>query len=315
MRHKTILEKNLEKNTIIEERLGAALSKSSSGLSTKKRKAPEIEKRETQVRRRFGYRSHTESSTATVVLEAPSPTEEHSPSPDEIDAALESVQNAPSQLEEPPPAPAPAPSLQTVEPTPVPSVTPPPVPTEEFNLSPAKPYLVAYMGKLRDARNIIACDLEQANKHLGKYREVLQSAQRDVDSAELSVLTLGDNLEKIDKNLSECNILEGMCLEIAALLPHGSSTHKKAPHEPEALKERMSFDDPRLCRRADVLAIFRAEPQRSWSAREVVEALPAVKRANGKQNVPSHLSVLNNDGQIARVTKGVYTLAKAVETT
>lgn len=287
------------KNTAMQEKLGAALTKSKPGLTTQAKRDPQLVERETKVRRRFGYRPHSAPETSTAVLEPPAVVEEpqESPSQEEISAALVSVQTS-SQPD--------TPDSHPVEETPSQAPTPLPQIDEGTSLdTPFKPHIVAMLGKLKDARNIVAADLEQTNKRLVKYWDILKAAQADVDSTEMSVLTLTDKIEKIDQNIAECNRLDGMSLEIASLIPQG--IHHKLPTS--GTVRTRSWNEPHVCRKTDVLSVIEQGPHRNWTAKEIVEALPPIKRANGKINTPSHLSVLASEGKVTRVTQGVYTLA------
>jgi predicted transcriptional regulator of viral defense system len=55
-----------------------------------------------------------------------------------------------------------------------------------------------------------------------------------------------------------------------------------------------------------VLKVIKENPGRKWSNAEVVQALPAAKRANAKQYVYALLSTLNRDGVIQRIAPGIY---------
>lgn len=300
------------KNPIIHDKLEAALN-GKGRPRAKKKTSKELVERETNLRKQFRYRHpHAEPSTAilepqfisdiTLAAEPGAP-EQSEPSAEEITAALYSVTTSsevPTTIEDVQAA------EQQIQPERF-TGTIPPMPS---SAGPFFQHITSMINRLKDAKNLLSCELEQTTRRLEKSQAVLKAAQRDVDTMEMSVLLLTEKLEKLDQNIAECNTLGSMSLDIASLLPHGphKSYNRRTEHVGGMRRSRWS-DDPDLCREADISEFFKNNPG-NWSTSEIVAGLPAHKQVNAKPRIYVQLCGMVNRGKLVRVTTGVYALPK-----
>ncbi len=203
------------------------------------------------------------------------------------------------QAARPVPSAQPEPAVTAVETGPAAD----PLPADLNWLSKPTPFgdpLQGMVAKLRNAKTKIACSLEQLRGRQKKVEEELFAVQYEVEQAR-------DNLRKIDDTISACALVAEQSASIqAGVLSEGNHHKKSADGSSRRGVPMPDKDDPSILRVEDLRQFFKDNPGTNWSAAEIREQMPLIKREHAKVYLPSALTVMAAANEIERVDRGIY---------
>jgi len=157
--------------------------------------------------------------------------------------------------------------------------------------------------RLRDAKNNIAFALEQSRGREKKLQEELFDVQYAIEQQK-------ENLRKIDNTISACALVAEQSTGIQPGLLTTTKTHHKTEENGQRRNSsgsrRWNLNDPSMCRQEDIIKFFAANGGRNWTAGEIRETLPAIKRAHAKKYLNVLLATLYKNGKVQRVGEGIY---------
>ena len=136
-----------------------------------------------------------------------------------------------------------------------------------------------------------------------------------------------EKLRQLEDMISACALMAEQSTTVSAELftPHTSKTAQAKKHQngvkpgngaspvngESKRKRRWDRDDQVMCRNEDVLKFFRENPNTNWRISEIVEGLPATKRADARANnrIYNILSSLKKVGDLQGMGPGIYRMA------
>lgn len=176
--------------------------------------------------------------------------------------------------------------------------------------TPFTDHLRPMVDKLRASKTNVVFTLEQSILRQTELKKQIVDLQDKLYKEEFVGEQQREYLHQLDESIAACALLAEQSISVAPLLQAlKSPTHKH--HDGEKKTERRAYhraslDSPSMCHREDVVKIFATNPGRKWSRVELVNELPAAKRAHAKQYLYALLSMLNADGSIQRIAPGIY---------
>jgi hypothetical protein len=177
--------------------------------------------------------------------------------------------------------------------------------------TPFTDHLRPMVDKLRASKTNVVFTLEQSILRQTELKKQIVDLQDKLYKEEFVGEQQREYLHQLDESIAACALLAEQSISVAPLLQAlKSPTHKQHPNGEKKTERRAyhraSLDSPSMCHREDVVKIFAANPGRKWSRVELVNELPAAKRAHAKQYLYALLSMLNADGSIQRIAPGIY---------
>lgn len=168
-------------------------------------------------------------------------------------------------------------------------------------------HLRSMVDQLRTAKTSVVFTLDQSTARQTDLRAQLAVLQDKLDKEEFLGEQQREYLHQLDEVIAACALVAEQSSSVESILRAPAHTaHKHHEGEEKRQYHRSSLNSPTACHREDVLKVIKENPGRKWSNAEVVQALPAAKRANAKQYVYALLSTLNRDGVIQRIAPGIY---------
>lgn len=272
----------MPRNSVMKEALSAA------GLKVVN---PEVEQRAARIKTRFNKRFPNSPNVE------PDPPEEEAPTLQLVPSTAP-ILSSPTPIPYTPPPPPPPPISASL---PVPALTVPTLPPDLAWLvqpGPCGDSLTNIVNNCRDARTYLGFELENATKRERERQVEFDRARAELDAAQQVTLGIRCQLEAIKDTIDTCCLIADTTKKISALSRISSGSSHKTPR-----------NNPCVCKRTDVLAILESDKDHIWSAAELTDRLPEIKRASGRVNIPALLSTLHNEGKVVRASKGRYRTA------
>ena len=169
--------------------------------------------------------------------------------------------------------------------------------------------LKGMVDNLRDAKTRIAFQMEQERARKAKLEGEVSKLQDELFTVEFRIEEQREGLRRIDDIISACALVAEQSVSIdPRLLAANGGANKKAIELGGMRRKyaRPAADDPSILRAADLRKFFTANPDIKWAAKEILEQLPAIKRAHGKKSISVVLASMTNAGEIERVGPGTY---------
>jgi hypothetical protein len=172
-------------------------------------------------------------------------------------------------------------------------------------------HLRPMVDRLRGAKTDVVFVLEQSTARQADLRNQIAALKEKLDREEYLGEQQREYLHQLDEVMAACALVAEQSVGVESILH--APVVKKHVHVDETGKKRKykvwQADDPSLCHRSDIEKVFASDPGRKWDRNEILDALPAAKRAHGKVYTYAVLSTLTKEGIIRRLASGIYCAA------
>jgi hypothetical protein len=157
------------------------------------------------------------------------------------------------------------------------------------------------VNELRTAKQQLNFTLEQI---LLRARKL----QKELDDEQFHAEEVREELRSVDASIAACALVAEQSATIRPELltiPH-TTPKPNGNADPAPKKLGRYSGDPTICKIEDIRQFFLANPQANWTAKEIRESLPAEKRLHAKTYIPTTLAKMVLDGELQRITSGVF---------